>query len=137
MFSEFKTISSTDKDIQNFSRAVGGVLLILGLLSLFFGGDRFSYFFVGGGALVLLGECAPRVLWPAQYVWMMIGILAGLIMTRVILVFLFYVILTPIALFLRVTGKQFLDTKPKKQSSSYWVPRPSDQKSKESYTQQF
>ena len=137
MLKDLRTISSTEKDIQNFSRVVGGVLVFLGVFSFFFGGDRFSYFFVGGGMLLLLGELAPRVLKPIQRVWMMFSVALGLMMTRLILALLFYVVVTPIALIARLVGKRFLDVRWDSEATTYWNQREPSEKSKESYTQQF
>jgi hypothetical protein len=62
----------------------------------------------------------------------------GWLMTRVILCILFFVILTPTALLLRLLGKDLLNMKFDRNSSqSYWLPRTSEDGKKADYTKQF
>ena len=93
--------------------------------------------FVIGGCLLLLGVVLPRVLWPLQRVWMGVAVLFGWIMTRVVLLLIFYGILFPIGLIARVVGKQFLQENIQKERQSYWNMRPKRVYSKISHEQQF
>ena len=68
MVEEFRSISSTTKDIQNFSRVVGGVLVLFGFWV--------PMLFIAGGGLLLLGVFVPRVLLPIQRAWMMMVIIS-------------------------------------------------------------
>jgi hypothetical protein len=62
----------------------------------------------------------------------------GWLMTRAILSVLFFVILTPTALLLRLLGKDLLNMKFDRNSSqSYWLARSADQSQKPDYTKQF
>lgn len=58
-------------------------------------------------------------------------------MSQVILVVLFYLVITPLGLILKIFGKDLLDLKIEKNKNSYWVPRKVAHKSKESYRKQF
>ena len=58
-------------------------------------------------------------------------------MTRVILIILFYGILTPIGLIARLCGKDFLDKKVNKITKSYWILRTTAECDKKSYENQF
>lgn len=60
----------------------------------------------------------------AYRLWMGLSFVMGWIMTRVILIVLFYGVVTPIALLARLFGKRFLDTSYRMQSRrSYWRER--------------
>ena len=50
---------------------------------------------------------------------------------------LFYLVLTPIGLIAKVTGKNFLDTSFRKNQSSYWKEIPVSRIDKSSYEKQF
>jgi hypothetical protein len=58
-------------------------------------------------------------------------------MTRVILSLLFYLIITPIGLFLRILGKDLLGLKEEKNQKSYWNMRNSEKEQKQNYEKQF
>lgn len=62
-------------------------------------------------------KMTARLWWQA---WLLIGSAINWVMTRVILTILFFGILTPVALFARISGKQFLDTKKDPSRKSYW-----------------
>jgi multisubunit Na+/H+ antiporter MnhB subunit len=58
-----------------------------------------------GTVLVILGLAAPRLLyWPSVVWWKLVHVL-GYINARIILTVLFTVLLVPVGLFWRVTGK--------------------------------
>lgn len=137
MLEDLRSISSTEKDMQNFSRMVGGMFVLIGVLLFLFGGERFAYFFVVGGVLLLLGVLAPHLLRPVQYIWMYSAVVMGWVMTRVVLGVLFYLIVTPLGFCMRMAGKQFLIMQWESKTSSYWTLREARQKQKESYTVQF
>lgn len=68
-------------------------------------------------ALKKIGKIAYRL-------WMGLSFVMGWIMTRVILIVLFYGVVTPIALLARLFGKRFLDTSYRGPSrQSYWHER--------------
>ena len=134
---EIKRIKSDRKDLRNFGITMGIALGVIGGLLLW--RDKPSYFYcvIAAVAFLLSGFVFPAVLKPFQKVWMTISILMGWFMTRVILIILFYGILTPIGLIGRLCGKDFLDIKLNKKAPSYWVPRDKQEYDKKSYEQQF
>jgi len=78
----------------------------------------------GGGALLILaGAVAPARLRTLYLGWMTAALAIGWVMSRVVLTLVFALVLVPLALFARLTGKRFLalDADPKAQS--YWVRR--------------
>ena len=87
--------------------------------------------------LELAADVTDVVLRPIQRAWMAFAIVLGWVMTRVILVVLFYVGITPIALIARLVGKRFLDLRFEPARASYWIPRPAPDRGKERYKSQF
>ena len=65
------------------------------------------------------------------------ALILGSIMTRVILSVLFYLVITPIGLISKLSGKDFLDLKFDKSVSSYWIPRKKIIFEKANYEKQF
>ena len=134
---EFKNIDSSRPELKKFGLAVGGVLLAIGAYMLYRGNPGFWWLIVPGGLLMLLGWLAPAVLKPIHRPWMMLALVMGWLMTRVILSLLFYLILSPIAILARLSGKTFLDLKWPDQRDSYWRNREDGIPDKSHYENQF
>ena len=79
----------------------------------------------------------PAFLKPIHKIWMGFALILGSIMTRVILSVLFYLVITPISLISRLSGKDFLDLKIDKSIVSYWIQREKIIFEKANYEKQF
>ena len=76
-----------------------------------------------GALLVLAGALFPARLRTAYLGWMTLALAIGWVMSRVVLTLVFVLVLIPLALLARLTGKRFLALRPDAGASSYWVPR--------------
>ncbi|MBX3228100.1 MAG: hypothetical protein KIT84_27255 [Labilithrix sp.] len=72
---------------------------------------------------LLVTLVAPRVLAPLNLLWFKLGLLIGKVTSPIFLGVFFYFVLTPLALFLRVLGKDFLRLHRDGGAASYWIPR--------------
>ena len=63
----------------------------------------------------------PKALKPINTVMIFIGMIIGWIMTRVILTILFFVVILPIGLVLRISGHDSMNRKPDAKLQSYWL----------------
>jgi hypothetical protein len=83
------------------------------------------WIWTAGAAIFFLvtGLAAQPVLKPLYVAWMTFAIILGWINTRLILGIFFYLILTPIGLILRITGKDLLDKKFDRGAETYWKKR--------------
>jgi hypothetical protein len=68
---------------------------------------------------------------------MTLAVILGWFMSRVILFILYYVIITPIGIFLKLIGKDFLKLKIDKSSKSYWETREKKIAEQIDYERQF
>ena len=134
---EFKQIKESKKDLRKFGLTVGGVLVLIAVLLFYFEKQSVIYFAVVGVFLVLAGLIYPRILKPLNKVWMGLAITLGFIMSRLILMILFYLVLTPIAFIARVFGKKFMVLKFDKSAMTYWEKRSIIQKKPIDYERQF
>jgi Saxitoxin biosynthesis operon protein SxtJ len=121
---EIKEISSTKKDCRSFGLLVGGVIVVIGLFLLWKTRPSAPWFLGVGGGLMLFGLVAPLLLKPLQKIWMTFAVLMGFVMTRLILVILFYVVMTLIGRVARIFGAKFLALRPDRSLPSYWQKRP-------------
>jgi hypothetical protein len=134
---EIRNIKSGKSELRKFGITIG---IVLGLMGMWFlwRGKGGSYPLLGGSILFLsLAFICPLLLKPVQKLWMSFAVLLGWLMTRVILIILFYLVVTPIALLARLCGKDFLNTKLDRNAKSYWIARKAATSDKKSYENQF
>ncbi len=120
---EIKNIKETKKDLMKFGVSVGIVLLVISALLFWNEKNSYLYFSIIGILLTILGIFYPASLRPINKVWMSFAIVLGWVMTRVILIILFYIVLTPIGIIAKIFRKNFLELKIDKSINSYWEVR--------------
>ena len=89
-----------------------------------------------GITLFITGLTIPVILKPIYFLWMTFANILGRFMTHLIICFIYFAVITPIGLILRLFGKQFLDNNLEKSDVSYWGKR-NDQINKNNYEKQF
>ena len=72
---------------------------------------------------LLVALALPRVLHPLNVAWTRFSLVLSRITNPIITGLMFYLIFTPVALVLRVMGKDHLRLKPEPDAGSYWIPR--------------
>jgi hypothetical protein len=136
MASAIKKISRRAE--REFGLIVGGVLLVLSLWWLYRGKfPALSHVTLPlGGVLVLLGLIFPAALvWPNR-AWTALAEVLSFVTTRIILAFVFFVIVTPIGLIKRLFGWDPLHRRATK-SDSYWKPYSERQRDPRHYEKMF
>lgn len=135
---EIKNIDSSPRELRKFALAMAIPLALIGGFLLWRGREYYRYFFIASGLFICPGLLVPAVLMPLHKVWMTFSVIMGWFMTRLILCILFFVVLTPMALLMKLLGKDLLDMKfDKNASESYWLAREADESQKPDYTKQF
>lgn len=76
---------------------------------------------IAGGLFAVPALLYPKALKPVYTLWMKIGGVLGWINTRIILGLLFYVIVFPMGLIMRLAGKDPMQRKLDKQTASYRI----------------
>ena len=92
----------------------------------------------GGLSIVFLlaTVIAPTVLAPLNKAWYQLGLLMGRVVSPLVLGVLFFVVITPVALFMRLIGRDALRIK-KQHVNSYWIERDPPGPNPESFKDQF
>ena len=70
---------------------------------------------------LFLGLLNSKILTPLNKLWFKFGILLGKIISPIIMGVIFFLVVTPIGLLMRLFGKDVLNLKLNKNESSYWV----------------
>ena len=134
---EIKSIKSDKKELRQFGITIGIILSLLGVLFLWRDKDWYTYLLIISVVFLFFGLFIPILLKPIHKTWMTLSVLLGWFVTRVIMIILFYLVVTPIALLARLFGKDFLATKFNRNVNSYWIPREAIKHDKRNYENQF
>ena len=136
-FEEIKDIKSGKKQLREFGLTMGIILVILGAIALWRGKPVYLYLLVASGIFIGFGLGFPKPLKPIHKIWMSFSIIIGFFVSRLILSVLFYAVLTPIGLIMRIFGRDILDQRIDKNKHSYWQEVKDGIKSRESYENQY
>ena len=71
----------------------------------------------------VLGALNSKVLSPLNKYWIKLGELLGKVIAPVIMFLIFFLVVTPIGLFMRLIGKDLVNLKYNKKIKSYWISR--------------
>ena len=134
---EIKNIKSGKRELRQFGITIGLVLVLLGSWLLWRGKEGGYLLLIIATLFLFFGLILPMLLKPLHKMWMTLAVLLGWLMTRIILTILFYLVVTPIGLLAKVSGKDFLNRKFNSNASSYWIPRKAITPEKRNYENQF
>jgi hypothetical protein len=116
------------KQLRHFGYLVGGIFGLIGLWPLVWRHqDPRLWALALTVILVVPALVAPRILAPVYRVWMLLGEVLAWINTRIILGVVFYGVVTPIGLLMRLTGRDPMRRQLERAGESYrvrCVPRP-------------
>jgi hypothetical protein len=99
------------------------VFLILALWPLKNGSNINLYFIVVSAIFLILGLINSKLLSPLNKSWIKLGEILGMIIAPIVMALVYFVILTPISLIVRLFGKDLLGLRFLKEKESYWVKR--------------
>jgi hypothetical protein len=113
------------KGLRQFGLILGGLLCVLFgfLLPWLWNWDALpNWVFIGLGiATIIWALLAPDSIKPLYYGWMRIALLIGNTINSIILAIVFFGVITPMGLFMRILGKDPLRRKIDEQAKSYRV----------------
>ena len=120
---EIQELDTSPRNLRKFGLVVGGVF---GLLAVWFwwrGKAFYPYVLIPGVSLVVFGLIWPKLLKQVYVIWMSLALVLGLIVSTALLTILFYLVVTPVGLVARLSGKDFLSQKLDPNANSYWIER--------------
>ena len=136
---EIKKIELTPKKLGQFGLLLS-ILLILISAYLFFRSQSSAwiYLLILSLGLIILTIFFRKGVAVLYKPWMAMGIIIGQLITIIILGIIFYLVITPLSIVMRLTGKIFMEQKIDHQKESYWHDKDKTyQMTKEHYERQY
>ena len=99
------------------------VFLIIGLWPLKNGENLNIYFITASVVFLILGLLNSKLLTPLNKSWIKLGEILGIIIAPIVMALVYFVILTPVSLIVRMFGKDLLNLKFLKEKDTYWIKR--------------
>ena len=99
------------------------IFLILGLYPTLKGNSPNIYFILISIPFIILGIINSKILTPLSNAWIKLGEILGIIIAPIVMAIIYFFILTPISLIVRIFGKDLLSIKFDKQVNTYWINR--------------
>ena len=104
------------------------VFLLIAVYPLINNGELRIWSLILSLAFLILGLLNSKILYPLNKIWFKFGLLLGRIVSPLVMVIIFFLVVTPIGLLMRILNKDLLNLKFNK-SKSYWIEK-NEQKSK-------
>ena len=108
---------------RNFGLVFFVVFLIVALWPLKSGEDFRSWSLVLSIIFFILGVLNSKLLTPLNKLWFKFGILLGSIVSPIVMGIVYFLVVTPIGIIMRLLGKDLLKTNKIKSVSTYWIKR--------------
>jgi Saxitoxin biosynthesis operon protein SxtJ len=96
---------------------------LLAGVSLWRGGTWYPGLIAASAAVAFVTLAAPASLTPLNRKWMQLAALLHRIFSPIILGLMFFAIITPVAMFMRLIGRDEMRRRWEPAATSYWVPR--------------
>ena len=97
------------------------VFILVALYPLVYSGEIRIWSIVLSLIFLTLGLLNSKILTPLNKLWFKFGILLGKIVSPLIMGIIFFLVVTPIGLIMRLLGKDLLNLKYNKKKKSYWI----------------
>jgi hypothetical protein len=123
---------------RTFGLFFAGIFAILATYGLWRGWptELVKAFFAISVLLLVVTFLAPKLLTPFNKFWYQLGLLLGKIVSPIVLGFIFFIIITPVAIVTKLAGRDALKLR-KQNVDSYWVDRSPPGPEPESFKEQF
>ena len=101
------------------------------------GNARWPALLAPAPVFLILALMRPALLAPLNWVWTKVGLLMGAVVAPIVMAFIYFALITPMALIARLVGKDFLGLRRDPAAPTYWLPRLDDDQTPERLRDQF
>ena len=108
---------------RGFGLVFAAVFVIIGLYPVLQGQDIRLWAFIIALIFLFFGIFLPKALIVPNKLWFKFGILLGSIVSPIIMGIIFFLVVIPTGIIMRLINKDILNQKMKKSVKSYWIKR--------------
>ena len=108
---------------RNFGLVFFVVFLILGLWPIKNGGEINIFLILISLVFLFLAITKSKFLTPLNKLWFKFGIKLGAIIAPIVMGVVFFLVVTPIGILMKITGRDLINKKINKNSKTYWLNR--------------
>jgi predicted membrane metal-binding protein len=109
---------------RNFGLVFAGVFLVVALLRSRHGFDQWTMVWIAASvAMLAIALLAPRLLHPLNKLWFRLGLVLHKIVSPLVMGMIFFAVVTPIGLIMRLLGKRPLNLAFEPEAETYWIAR--------------
>lgn len=108
---------------RSFGLVFAGFFALLGGYGAWRGAALWPLWLAIAAVFLVLALLRPGVLSPLNYLWSKLGQLMGMVVSPIVLALMFFVVVTPVALLMRLFGKDPLRLRRDAGADSYWIAR--------------
>tara|TARA_B100002019_G_C21064216_1_gene495631 strand:- start:392 stop:769 length:378 start_codon:yes stop_codon:yes gene_type:complete len=119
---------------KNFGLVFASLFLIIFIFFYFIKDIVIYFLLISSFIFFILGILNSKILFPLNLLWYEFGLFLTRILNPVIISFIYFLVVVPISLLLKIFGKDFMNLK-KNNLDSYWVQ--ADKNSNKSMDDQF
>ena len=106
---------------RNFGLVFFTVFLILSIWPLMYEGPIRVWSLLISIVFLILGLMNSKILTPLNRFWFKFGMLLGSIIAPIVMGVVFFIVVTPIGLFMKIMNKDLLNKKYDKKKITYWI----------------
>ena len=99
------------------------VFLLIGLWPLLNQGNPRQIFIIFSLIFLVLGILNSKILTPFNKLWIKFGEILGRVIAPIVMAIIYFIVLTPISLIVRLFGKDLLNLRFIKNKKTYWINR--------------
>tara|TARA_Y200000002_G_C22236202_1_gene477712 strand:- start:16 stop:396 length:381 start_codon:yes stop_codon:yes gene_type:complete len=96
------------------------VFFIIGIWPILSGNELRLWSFIIAIIFLIMGIMKSRFLTPLNVAWVKFGLLLGVIIAPIIMGLVYFLVVLPIGIFMKILGKDLLNLKFKKELDTYW-----------------
>jgi len=108
---------------RSFGLVFFTVFLIVGLWPLKAGGSINFWLIIIALIFLFLGLINSKFLSSLNKIWFKFGIILGAIIAPVVMCIIYFLVVTPIGIIMKIMGKDLLNLKYNKSTKTYWIKR--------------
>ena len=115
-----------ESSVKSFGILFFIVFFLIGVWPLFKGLDLRWWSIIISLVFLILGIIKSKFLIPLNKYWIKLGEFLGKIIAPIIMLLIFFILITPLSILLKIFSKDLLNLQMKKSDDSYWIERKQD-----------